>query len=288
MIKAVRWFAAFIARWMPAGLRTAFYKIPGLAHLIRNVLNRAAPSGITKVQIAAGYLKDSWMFLDLHKEKDYWLGTYEINLSEAIAHFIQPGMVVYDVGANIGYISLVLSRCALPNGHVFAFEALPENIERLQQNIRVNQLDERVTVISAAVAASSEPVCFLVHNSTSMGKMAGSAGRNDQVYRGEITVPGIALDDFVFQKVNPPPDVIKMDIEGGEVMAIDGMVQVLKCYHPLMLIELHGHEAAKKVGSTLLELGYHLHRMQKGYPKVETLEDLDWKSYMIGMWDSNK
>ena len=102
-------------------------------------------------------------------------------------------------------------------------------------------------------------------------------------------VPGILLDDLVFKGNYPVPDVIKMDIEGGEVMAIKGMRQLLSKTHPLLLIELHGHEAAVVVGGALQEAGYRLFRMEDGYPEVSSPDELDWKSYVIGVWkDDNR
>lgn len=284
MKRAIRWTAAEAARLLPTRLRTAFYRVPWLSRMIRKVLNQAAPSGLNKVQVAAGGLKGKWLYLDLQKEKDYWLGTYEVDLQETIRTYIKPGMVVYDVGANIGYISLLLNQHVGTNGHIFSFEALPANIKRLQQNIEANQAERSITVVPAAVTASSQPVQFLVHPSTSMGKAVGSAGRTDQAYMQEISVEGISLDDFIFQKGNLPPSAIKMDIEGGEVMAVEGMAHLLNEYHPVMLVELHGQQAARKVGSTLMAAGYSLYLMEPGYPLVEKPEDLEWKSYVIGVW----
>jgi hypothetical protein len=88
--------------------------------------------------VAAGGLSGLTLSLDLQTEKDYWLGTYEPDLQQAIQDLVQPGMIAYDVGANIGYISLLLGLAVGKDGHVFAFEALPANVERLQKNLRLN------------------------------------------------------------------------------------------------------------------------------------------------------
>ncbi len=97
---------------------------------------------------------------------------------------------------------------------------------------------------------------FLVHASGGMGKAAGSAGREDQ-YQSEISVPGISLDEFVYGQGNPPPQVVKMDIEGGEVLALPGMRRVLAEARPLMLMELHGPESSRAAWETLTAAGYH-------------------------------
>ena len=273
--------AAEAARIVPKPLKRSLYRIKPLAALIRSLLNRAAPEGLVPTTIASGDLAGMSLNLNLKTEKDYWLGTYEVDLQVAIREFVSPGMVVYDVGANIGYISPLLAKTVGSDGRVICFEAHPTNLARLKNNIELNNLDNRITIIQGAVAGDTQPVSFLIHESTSMGKVAGSSGRQEEHYHEKITVPGITLDYFVFEQGNPAPNAIKMDIEGGEVMAIQGMQRILNEIHPLLLIELHGEEAAKGVGEILSAAGYQLHRMASGYATVPTIDSLDWKAYVI-------
>lgn len=277
--------AAWAARVLPAPVKRAFYKIPFLARWIRRSLNEAAPEGISEVAIAAGVLKGLRMALDLHSEKDYWLGTYEPDLQATAAQIIKPGMVVYDVGANIGYISLMAARLVGEGGKVFSFEALPANIARLNQNLALNAMRERVRVVHAAVVDKAGEVSFLTHASGAMGKALGSAGRAEH-YAQSIKVQGIALDEFVFSQGNPPPAVIKMDIEGGEGMALAGMPRLLKEARPALLIELHGEEAARQVWDCLKANRYTLRPMRKGAAAIRSLSELDWKAYVIAVPES--
>lgn len=272
--------AAGAARCLPAGFKRALYRSKGLSSLIRGMLNRAAPGGLSQVKVAAGGLQGAQMMLDLHAEKDYWLGTYEPDLQQAVADWLKPGMTIYDVGANIGYVSLLLARAAGSAGTVTAFEALPANIQRLRANLALNP-GARVTAIHAAVVEATHPVTFYTHTSTSMGKAAGSAGREDQAYQDSITVDGLALDDYVYAQGNPVPQAVKMDIEGGEVLALQGMARLLREAGPLLLIELHGEQAARAAWQMLNAAGYTIRRMQKGYPRVASLEELDWKAYIV-------
>jgi len=274
--------ASWAARVLPLSVKRAFYKIPFLARLIRRSLNEAAPEGIGEVAIAAGVLEGLRMALDLHTEKDYWLGTYETDLQAAASRIIRPGMMVYDVGANIGYISLMAARLAAENGKVFSFEALPANITRLNQNVALNTMQKQVRVVHAAVVDKVGEVTFLTHASGAMGKAFGSAGR-DEHYSQTIKVQGITLDDFVFTQENPPPAVIKMDIEGGEGMALAGMLRLLKVAKPVLLIELHGEEAARQVWDCLKANRYTLSPMHKGAAAIRSLTELDWKAYVIAV-----
>lgn len=274
--------AAIAARWLPIPAKRAVYRIQPLAQLIRSGLNQAAPKGLTKVRVAAGELADTEMELDLHTEKDYWLGTYEPELQAAIRKFVHQGMVAYDVGANIGYVTLLLSRVVGERGQVFAFEALPDNVERLSKNVAMNGLHPRVMIIPAAVIDRQGLVGFLVGPSGGMGKAEGSAGRQRQIYLENIQVAGITLDNFVYELGNPAPQVVKMDIEGGEVLALPGMKKVITEAQPLILLELHGPDSARTAWETLIPAGYTLYHMKSGYPIVSNLAALNWKTYIIG------
>ncbi len=273
--------AAFAARILPQPIKQALYRLGPLARLIRGSLNKAAPTGLTQAKIVAGDLAGFTLLLDLQTEKDYWLGTYEPELQATLRELIKPGMVAYDVGANIGYVTLLLARAVAETGRVFAFEALPANVERLRANIGLNGMEARVTVVAGAVTAGQGPVRFLVHASGGMGKAAGSAGRRADDYLSEVTVAGISLDEFVYTEGNTPPQVIKMDIEGGEVIALPGMRRLLIEARPLMLMELHGPESTRLAWETLTAAGYEICWMKRGLPPVASLEALGWKAYLV-------
>lgn len=272
--------AAAAARLLPAPLKQALYKLGPVSRALREGLNRAAPDGLSVVEVAGGALRGARLMLDLQEEKDYWLGTYEMDLQRAATDWLKARMVVYDLGANIGYFSLLAARHA-DESRVYAFEALPANIERLQSNIALNPNLEPIEVIPKAVAAKNGESSFLVHASGGMGKLQGSSGRQAD-YLEEIQVETLALDDFVYAERHAPPDLIKMDIEGGEGPALKGMARLLKEIRPILLIELHGPEAAQAAWQQLNEADYSLHRLGRNYPRIAGLDDLDWKSYVLG------
>jgi FkbM family methyltransferase len=237
------------------------------------------------VVVAAGLLKGYSLNLDMQTEKDYWLGTYELELQESLQELVKPGMTAYDVGANIGYISLMLARLVGESGKVFAFEALPSNTKRWQGNVDLNGLGGRMQLFCGAVADSNSPLRFLVHASGGMGKAAGSAGR-ENAYQDEIEVPGLSLDEFVFGQGNPPPQIIKMDIEGGEVLALPGMCRLLQEARPSLVMELHGQESIRVSWEILNELGYRICWMKPGLPQVISPEELDWKAYLVALQET--
>jgi len=278
ILKAASWAAGVL----PVPIKKLLYKIPFLSRFIRRSLNTAAPKGFSEISIAAGAAKGLKMILDLQSEKDYWLGTYESDLGAAARKLIQHGDIVYDVGANVGYISLLCAQLSGKRGKVFAFEALPANVARLRKNVLINALEPQITITHAAVIDTGQAVTFLTHPSGAMGKALGSDGRDEQ-YDGQITVPGLALDVFVYDDNHPAPDIIKMDIEGGEGKALSGMPRLLAEKKPILLIELHGEKAAHQVWDHLKQNAYSVHQMRRGYPKITQISALDWKAYIIAI-----
>lgn len=279
MNKAVISIARSAARWMPAWMKQALYRLGPISRALRNVLNNSLPKDLQIVEISGGILRGQHMQLDLQSEKDFWLGSYEMPLISALKRQSRVGMRAYDVGANVGYLSLAMAALLGTSGKVFAFEALPDNVQRLQKNTEINRLTSQIEIIPKAVGAKSGPATFLVHHSGGMGKLADAGGRTEQ-YEREIAVQTIALDDFVFAEGHPPPHMLKIDIEGAEGHALAGMRRILKESRPMLFIELHGPAAAKSVWQELSNHSYTIHAMRRGFPKIKSLNDLDWKSYI--------
>jgi FkbM family methyltransferase len=236
------------------------------------------------VSIKSGALHGLHLKLDLKSEKYYWLGTYETVMIQAIHDFVKPGMIVYDIGANIGYISLVFSQAVGKQGRVYAFEPLPDNVKRIRTHIALNSLQEIVTVLPYAVYDSTGKQPFFVHEFHAMGKLSGSSGR-DETYKNQIVVNTLCLNEFILKEENPPPDLIKIDIEGGAVRALPGMSEVLKKHQPIILMELHGPEEAQITWDLLRQCNYKIYRMKKNYPEISTSDSLNWKEYIVATPD---
>lgn len=288
MKKSILSLASLAARVLPMSVKQGIYRLPWLSGIVRRGLNRAAPHGMTQVIVAGGALAGCRLALDMQSEKDYWLGTYEPQLQSTLREYVNPGMTVYDIGANIGYITILLAKIVSENGQVYAFEALPQNVERLQHNLALNELGDRVKVVSAAVVDRSGPVTFLVGPSGGMGKTERSAGRTNFEYSDAIQVEGCALDDFVYQQGNAAPEAVKLDIEGGEVLALPGMRKLLAEKRPIVLLELHGPEAARSAWDAFQSAEYRLCSLGAGYPQVASFEALDWKAYLIAFPEGDR
>jgi len=272
--------AAFTARILPPGFRQAMYHLGPMTRSLRRLLNRSAPEGILPVTIAAGDLAGFQLLLDLQVDKDLWLGTYEPEVARAVRDLARPGMTAYDLGANIGYVTMLLAKAVGERGRVISVEALPDNVDRLRAALRLNRMEARVTVVPKAVGAADRSGRFLVHSSPGMGRLESTPGRTAG-FEMSIEVDVVSMDDLAYSQGNPLPDLVKMDLEGGEGEALRGMERLLREVRPILLIEVHGRAAADDVWNLLTPAGYGLQDLERGSRIISSREDLRSKTYLL-------
>jgi FkbM family methyltransferase len=169
---------------------------------------------------------------------------YEPEVTEAVSRLVAPGMVCADLGAHIGYFTLLMAKLSGLGGRVVTFEASPENARIVRWNVRLNRLGGRVTVEQAAVMGRTAEMVPIF-----AGRAGGSMEWTTDVEfatREEpeanerapaLEVRGIALDDYF--PAGSRLDVMKIDIEGAEAHAIDGMQRVLRQARPRIVLEFH-------------------------------------------------
>jgi FkbM family methyltransferase len=262
-------------------LKLCIYKTGFFSNLLRSGVNRFVPEGKTTVEVISGELTGARLSLYLKSEKDYWLGTYESELQDVIKQKVSPGMIVYDLGANIGYLSFLFSKLVTETGRVYAFEALPENVARIEENLSLNPGYKNIEIVPKAVTDNEEKVEFLIGPSPGTGKVMGSAGRQNFTYQRGISVEGTSIDHYVFTGKKPEPGLVKIDIEGGEMTALSGMKLVLNQIKPLILLELHGPEAASVSWKILQDAGYKIYQIKQGYSLINSPDGLGWKSHIL-------
>ena len=160
---------------------------------------------------------------------------------------IDDGMLVADIGANLGGYSMLASKRAGPRGRVYAFEPEPDNFRRLSR--RVAGL-HNVVPVGKAIGASSGEATLNVDPFHQRHSLNRSGGRS-------ITVAVTTLDDFVREHSLPGFDVVKLDIEGAELEAIAGMPGVLSgSRRPVVLCEVHPPLSAARLRDALAVHGY--------------------------------
>jgi FkbM family methyltransferase len=158
-------------------------------------------------------------------------------------------MVLYDIGANKGQMALIGGRKVGRQGRVFSFEPAPEEFSHLEANVRLNP-DLPVSTIAAAVTTHTRGAAFAYDpDRPTEGRLVLDGAVPHPTFR-LVHVPTLRLDDFASK--NPPPDVIKIDVEGGGAQVIEGGIEAIRAHRPRIYFELHS-EAEEAAAQRLVD-----------------------------------
>ena len=224
---------------------------------VRFLLEHSAPLRFLGGKLLSWYVKPE-MEWDGHtvavNPKDFGValelqstGEYEVATIAYCKKMLKPGMVFVDVGANIGLFTLMAARQVGPAGHVYAFEPDAGNSAFLRKNIERNGY-RNVTCIAKAISDRSGTCTLFLSESNP------SDHRTYHVSHGRksISIECVSLDEFF--PVDARIDMIKMDIEGAEGIALKGMNRILTAEHPPELIIECFPSKLEKVGADPLRL----------------------------------
>ena len=160
------------------------------------------------------------MFIDSERNLDvFYLGEHDPNISRFLKRIVRKGEVIFDVGARFGEYTVPLALATGPTGHVYALEALQANYEVLLRNLQLNGLTN-VTAVRAAVADRTTEL-----NAPARGAPGNYSLASDSPTR--TTIPAWSLDDFCRHHKIEHVDLMVMDIEGSETMALRGARSLL-------------------------------------------------------------
>lgn len=234
------------------------------ARLARRVL---PPAPVRLAHVEPGLT----LTVNLRRHVMFWSGglaRFEPYTVAALRAAVEPGDTVLDVGANIGFFSTLLSRLCGPTGRVLAFEPEPANLALLRTNLAANGC-ANVTVVPCAAGAEAGTGTFSLDDATgatghlggdpTAGELAVGTGRLRLIETPVETIDGVVARGGVV------PDVIKMDIEGGEIHALAGAPETLGRHRPIVFSELTG-ESGVDVVALLAGHGYALWDLETGRP----------------------
>jgi FkbM family methyltransferase len=167
----------------------------------------------------------------------YLFGDFEPPTIKFIESYIQKGFVIFDIGANVGYHTLIFSHLVGENGKVFSFEPEPENFATLNNNILINNIKNVIT-INKAVSDKKAVLDFYVSNSFNKGthSLVYNPIQHSEV---SIKIDCLPLNDFIVERSISKIDFIKIDVEGAEHEVIKGMESVIMRFKPAMLVEVN-------------------------------------------------
>jgi FkbM family methyltransferase len=158
-------------------------------------------------------------------------GTYEPGITSVLMRYVKPGMGVVDIGANIGYLAMLLASLVGPLGLVVAIEPNPENIKLLEASRRVNGFDQMLVI---QAAAGRQAGLLALNVSFSNGTTTELPNDLDAIFASR-PVPCFALDGILpkDRRIN----LIKIDTEGAELNALIGMSGTIDRDHPVIVSE---------------------------------------------------
>jgi FkbM family methyltransferase len=198
-----------------------------------------------KVRIVRGKLKGKrWIVGSSHH--GCWIGIYERGMQRVVCGTVRPGSVFFDIGAHVGFYTLLGSVLVGGAGHVFAFEPLPRNLDYLERHLALNDV-RNATVIRAAVCDRPGKAAFLQGHNSTTGRLSA---------QGKITVDAVSLDGLLAEGSVPAPDYIKIDVEGGEVDTLRGACGVLSRKRPTLFLSTHGKQMHRQCLEILGRLAY--------------------------------
>jgi FkbM family methyltransferase len=190
-------------------------------------------------------------------------GLYETEVTALIRVLLKPGMNVVDLGASSGYYTLIAARLVSPRGQVFAFEPDPFMHRYLRSNVELNQL-RNVHCLKAAASNSVGQVRF-VRDELERGHLTSSEEHRP------LAVWATTLDAFFNNLGWPAIDLIKMDIEGAETAALQGMTELVRRNSRLRLIVEFNIEAIRRSGSSPAGFAEAMRRM--GFERAYVIEN---------------
>ena len=183
------------------------------------------------------------------------MGTYEPTTVSLLRRLVRPGMRCIDLGAQSGFFTCLISQCVGEAGKVHSFEPMPTNYEILTRNVRENRFEPRVT--GYPLAGSNKPATIEVSMLSNMVVLGDVQGAK------KVSIQSVKIDDVIKE----PIDFIKMDIEGHEPSAVEGMAGLINAHRPIIVTEANEYWLRTCSGSsgnayldTLISLGYDVYR----------------------------
>lgn len=181
----------------------------------------------------------------------YLIGTAEPHLQQIIKEYVATGDTVYDIGANLGYVSLSLAKRVGASGRVIAFEPVPRNAAAFRKSIEINRL-ANIQLLEFAASDRSGEAVIRVGENLSTASMVWHRNDPDAT---QIAIRTVAIDELVESGEIGYPKFVKIDVEGAEGSVLQGMRRVVAAARPVLFMECS--EAGREITWQLLrELGY--------------------------------
>lgn len=201
------------------------------------------------------------------------LGVYERRKVHVIRHFLKPGMTFIDIGSNKGDFSLIAAKIMNGEGAILAFEPEPTNCLWIRRSIELNRY-ENIQLFEIALGDRNESTKLYLGEKSGWHSLVPSLPSRNI---GAIVVQKRTLDSVLEENVCQKVDIMKIDVEGSEMMVLKGAYKTLM-NNPSMtiLLDIHPHLGVDpfEVCNFLRELGFSIYQMNRHRRLVTVREDL--------------
>lgn len=203
-----------------------------------------------------------------HADPEFARGTYELPIQEAISANLLPGDVFFDIGANIGFFSLIAAKRVSPEGSVYSFEPVPSNVALIRRNAELNNL-ETIRVFPEAVGAETGRTELVVTKHIGGAVLASLDLPPDAQSR--MTVDIVTVDDAVTKHGLRPPTLMKIDVEGAEIDVLRGATGVIRAHRPKLIYEIDDatqggiQRKAQEIAAFMEAVGYSVQPLPNSY-----------------------
>jgi FkbM family methyltransferase len=208
----------------------------------------------------------------------YAMGVTEPDVQDALDRQLHPGATFYDIGASVGFFTIIAASIVGEGGRVLAFEPRPEAAARLRHNLALNHFSN-VDVRECAVTDMAGRGELEVGEELVWAALRQRGPDHVTPGADAVEVETTTIDDVVRQ-AGEPPGLVKLDIEGGELPAIKGMTETIRRHQPPIICECHG--TFRDVESLLRSFGYVVSLLERS----RRSETDDWIVHVLAVADS--
>lgn len=206
-------------------------------------------------------------------DNSYILHEPELGTQQIIRRHLKPGMIAIDVGANIGYLTLLMAKLVGPKGKIYAVEPAQDNLEFLRRNVRLNGA-ENIEILPYAAGAEHSIQNFYLRKAGTLHSLYSPANAAAEITQVQV----MPLDELIREK---RVDFIKIDVEGGEIEALKGTQRILQSNAEIKLILEMITKALRQAGHTpeelsnlLLNAGFDTWMINENTKQLDCLEQM--------------
>lgn len=256
-------------------------RYPLISRVVKYVLATTKPSGIALITCQGFKIyvntSDKGLAPDLLQK-----GYYDKEETELIRSIVSPGMIVLDVGANIGYFSLIAAKALNMSGYIYAFEPEPKTFELLTKNIETNGMQSLIQPVQKGLSARAG-VLELFRDPINMGNHSYDSKNINNEFESIKTLV-VTLDDFLSEtrRKDIKIDLMKIDVQGAEGLVFEGATNTLNFSNKIKIVMEFWPFGLRNFGTDPIKLlsdfkkmGFKIHMIRHGKRKVEIMEIME-------------